>query len=193
MSEEIMDTLEGLKQDVLWVSLIWRRFNQLYAHSDARSKILSNAAGGFFGMLQRMIVDASIITLSRLTDPPANRYQENLTLQRLLYMVKEDDSKELDEKVSRLFEELENLMEPLRLHRSKRIAHRDFGVALQDYKLPPAIKGDIDRAVELVCQIMNAVEEHYFERATLYEAMGIPGDIDSLLHFLEEGMKNQYF
>ena len=188
INQEIQTTLKKLKDDVLWVSLIWNRFNQLYADNDERVRLLHDTAGGFLGMVQRMMVDATIMALARLVDPLENRYQENLSLPRLIDLVQKDKNSDLHIELNTMFDDLDELMKPLKLHRSKRIAHKDLALALEKYTFPPAIKGDIDKAISLVHRILISGEEEYLEgTGTPYDQIFFPGDVRNLVNFLDLG------
>lgn len=189
MKEEIWEVLNALKEDVKWISLIWGRFDELFAHSDERVRLLRDVAGGFFKMIQDMTVDSAIITLSRITDVSETRYQKNITLARLISLIEAEDSREIYHEVLAINTELGELIKPLRKHRSKRIAHRDYDVARKLIELDPVIKGDIDKAVQLVQKILNVVEGHYFDQTTAYILSGNPGVVDSLIFFLEKGVE----
>lgn len=78
------DLLELIEQDAFRLRYAWSNFRLMFASEKKSVDVLNATAPGFFAMVQRLLVDDVILRIARLTDPPANRSQENATLKRLL-------------------------------------------------------------------------------------------------------------
>jgi Transposase DDE domain len=66
---------------------------------------------------------------------------------------------------------LDSAVEPLRVHRHKRLTHADLAGALdlQSEVTPGITRRDVQHALDLVTKIMNRVERHFINSETAYE------------------------
>lgn len=133
-----------------------------------------------------------ILRLSRLTDRAQRRGQENLSLWALL-----DDicDPTLNSKIKNMIKEANAKIDPLKVHRHKRIAHFDLHVALQspDVNLPSIDNQSVDEALWAVGQVFEQLEEGYTGSST--EQLWVPvetvPDIEGLLYYLESGWSQE--
>src|SRR6266850_7702074 len=89
MGEELGRIYNALSNELTWLHVKWNLYRQLYAKSQKRLDLLNQAAGNFFGVLQRTLMDDVLVHLGRLTDSPRIAGRENLTIRRLPSIVPE--------------------------------------------------------------------------------------------------------
>jgi hypothetical protein len=187
MPPDLPDYYRALRPHVIQLHVRWNQFLRLYTVSDARMQLLSRSASGFFGVIRDIIRDDAFISLSRLTDKTVVAGRENLCFQGLADAVDATVGGELSQSVRSLLDKLLAKVSGMRLYRNRLLAHIDLQRALQ-YDPPPLAKvqrGDIDEALSLTRDIMNAVAAHLGESPTFYEDVIVSGDADSLVGVLE--------
>lgn len=188
MPPDVKTIFETLQEDVIWVHAKWRVFRQLFGKSEKRIAILNDFAPDFFLIVHDGLIYDILLTMSRLTDPAETSKKENLTLDRLLLMLKRNEDKEFLEVVERNLKSLKDECQPFRDIRNRRIAHSDLGTAL-DYHpnpLPGVSREMIETALESFRNLLNEIEKHFDGNETEYVDFGLRGDGDSIIHYLKE-------
>ena len=130
VSNQLWDTELRELQD------LWTTYNYLYVEDSERAEKLQKPGwGGFFWILLRgWVVSETILSISRLTDPPKMGKHRTLTPAALL-----DDPRLPDQLRCELGSELKSLrkaVKKIRRHRNTVVAHRDRRTALGEDTLP---------------------------------------------------------
>lgn len=173
-----------LSEDCQWLHVYWHQYEALFGSGPGRVAILNGAAGTFFRVVQDALLEATLLRLTRLTDPPKG----TLTLTRLPRLVGE----KIRPDVQRRILDLGARCTFARDWRNRRIAHRNLGLALADRgvrPLAPASRKKITDAIEAVADLLNAVELHYRNATHAYEAVFSAQDADDLLYVLRDGLE----
>src|SRR4051812_38961678 len=84
----VHDVYEALWQEVAGLHYSWDLYQKLYLDNEART-VLNKTAPGTFRTVERAIRTEIVMSLSRLTDPPASFKRDNLSLEHLINVVKE--------------------------------------------------------------------------------------------------------
>jgi hypothetical protein len=80
-------TFAAIDRSVQQVFARWEIYTQLFDSGEANVALL-NASGSYvFFLLQRLLLDDTILALSRLTDPPATGKKENASIKHLVALV----------------------------------------------------------------------------------------------------------
>src|SRR5258705_10186702 len=90
LSADVRTIFESLQQDVLWLHAKWKVYKQLFGTSERRIAILNDFAPDFFQIVHDGLIYDLLLTMSRLTDPAESFKKENLTLDRLVFMMKQN-------------------------------------------------------------------------------------------------------
>ena len=188
MKGEAKATYEAIRQDLIRVHAHWQIFKQLYAASEARLGILGDTAPGFFKLLQDVLVDSAVLSLSRLTDPASYVSFASLVKQ-LKTQLPNSFYGELKEDLVAL----QAACADIRQHRHKRVAHRvrkGERPELQESprKLPPLTRSKIEGAMTAMAGLMNKVLGNFDSTEQLFEPI-VAGDAESLLFYLEKGLR----
>lgn len=187
---DVKTIFEAVQEDVIWLHAKWKVFRQLFGTSEKRIAILNDFAPDFFQIVHDGLIYDILLTMSRLTDPAETSKKENLTLDRLLLMLKRDECEDEDfvAGLERNLTSLKDECQPFRNIRNRRIAHSDLGTAL-DYHpnpLPGVSREMIETALASLRNFLNEIEKHLDGNETEYLDFDMRGDGDSIIHYLKE-------
>lgn len=187
----IDEIFQELKTEITWLHGRWIIYRQLFAHSEKRIDLLNECASAFFRIVQDVILDDVLVTLSKLTDPAHSRKHANLSLEQLQKRVEAQGEAQLVATLRKLLDDLHSKCQVIRLHRDKRLAHLDLTRAIQSASnpLPGISRQMIEDAIKLVREYMNTIEIHYTKSETGYEHFIISSDGDALVTVLKYGLR----
>jgi hypothetical protein len=179
---------ESIRQDLIRIHANWRQYVLLFAESDESYEIMNGTAPGFFRLLQDMLVDNAVISLSRLTDPSSYN-----SIARLIKLIKNQVNHEYHSSLEKDLSSLELICADIREHRHKRVAHRvrkakQPDLQEQPQRLPPLTRQKIENAMDSMSKLMNKVLG-YFESVEQIYVPAIPGEADALLFYLDKGLE----
>ncbi len=160
---------KDLDEETVWLSGRWHVYRDLFLSNDRRVDLLNVVDGTFFAVVQAMLVEYFIVAISRLTDPPATKSQQNAVLGRLVLDPAIQANPELLSDLEDRLAHLANVLAPVRKVRNKRIAHRDLSIALKSGATPlPEITASLlEDGVTAIGAIMNAVSTAFTGTSTL--------------------------
>jgi hypothetical protein len=186
MKGEAKSVYEALRQDLIRLNANWQIFTQLYTVSEARYEVYNETAPGFFRLLQDVLVDNAVISLSTLTDPA--HYQ---SLPRLVKLLKSQVTHTFHTELAADLKVLRSACEDIRKHRDKRVAHKALRTGETHLnpvptKLPSLTRKKIEQAMASSAALLNKVLGYFESTEQLFVPI-IRGDADSLFHFVEKG------
>jgi hypothetical protein len=83
-AEEFDASRKRLWDEIVMLHDVWDQYEELFAHSSERVRMLNACAGWFFNLTQRVLLRETILGISRVTDPAKTRAFDNLALEFLL-------------------------------------------------------------------------------------------------------------
>lgn len=186
MKGEAKVIYDVIVQDLIRIHANWKIFQQLYTVSDERFVIMNNTAPRFFRLVQDVLVDDAVISLSILVDPSSDD-----TLLRLVKMLKAQVNHSFYTELQQDLQELNVICQDIREHRHKRVAHRIRKLKHPDssdqpIKLPSLTRKKIEGAMAAIASFMNKVLGYFESVEQIFEPV-MTGDADSLLFYLEKG------
>jgi hypothetical protein len=186
MKGEAKSVYEALRQDLIRLNANWQIFSQLYTVSEARYEVYNETAPGFFRLLQDLLIDNAVISLSTLTDPA--RYQ---SLPRLVKLLKTQVPHTFHTELAADLEALRSACDDIRKHRDKRVAHKALKTGERQLdpaptKLPSLTRKKIQQAMASSAALLNKVLGYFESTEQLFFPI-IRGDADSLFYFVEKG------
>lgn len=191
MINRCREVFAALKTEIIDLHLRWIIYRQLFAASPEKIDLLNKSGSNVFFLLQHLLLDDCALRLSKLTDPAEQGKFANLSVLQLLECIAGADKEFPRDKVEALIGELTGRSEKFRKLRNKRIAHADLHHALKvaEEPLPGISREDVEQALKVLRQVMNAIELHYDNSQTLYEETIVAHDADGnqLLKVLEKG------
>lgn len=183
MPPDINSLYEPLFNQICYLHAKWRTFCQLYAQGEETVELLNNIAPSFFHMYQEVLADDVLLMVSRLTDPKQTFKRDNLSLERLASSIDRTKYPTLRVEVEKLLIEAKDQCNFAREHRNRRIAHSDLHTMLNAVSEPLTIatKQKIDDALRSICDVMNAVLNHFEHTTVSYESVMVRDDGDTII------------
>lgn len=189
MPEESVTSFEDVRHrigdELVMLTDAWAQYTYLFA-SPERVDMLNTCARWYFATSQRLFLREVILGISRLTDPPTQGRHANLVLATLADDPALDDRLAIRTALMAMVSGAVSAAAPIRVHRSKYIAHLDHAVALDQANNP--LPG-IERAyVDDVLAKMTAAYRFYGSevKATDFSAtLHALGGADALVQALE--------
>lgn len=188
MGSPLGDLYFALYKEVVWLHLKWKDFRALFASSRERVDLLNRVAPDFFGNLQRMMFEDTLMHLCRLTDPPQSMGHDNLTLQRLPDCCISVTA--LCSQVQSNVDAAKQQTQFARDWRNRALAHRELSQPTGLQPLAPANLQSVEDALEKIRETMNCIEQHYQNSIVNYaESVEPPGGVESLLRHLKKSLE----
>jgi hypothetical protein len=183
LPEEVIEIYKNLREDVIWAHGHWIIYRQLYNRSPERLDLLNESAATFFGRLQRILLNDTILAIGRLTDPATMGNQQNLSLEMLIQKLDATVNEVIVQQLRTDLQEIKGLCSPFRLLRNKEVAHSDFTKAMEASTDPfPGISSEIvDEAVSRIGKFMNIFETRFCSGPTVYELFTMQADGEALI------------
>jgi AbiU2 len=183
MPSPVAEVHESLVRVVITAHVRWTLTLQLFGSMD-RVKLLYGLADVLFDQVKQTMISDVVLKLSQLTDKARMGKNENLSLHRLCEVVESNEpglaaKLQLDS----MLQSMETVCKSIRDMRNRTIAHRDWGRRAE--ATPVTNKEEIDRALDLAAQIMNAVHLHYENTTVRYEPYPGSPDGDRLIYHLQ--------
>ncbi len=156
---DLAETFELLKKDILWLHVQWKVYRQLFAVSEADIQLLNDAAPLAFGVYQEVLLSSVLLSLTRLTDPETTGKKENLTLERLVSLIDSSTYQALADKARQYLDQACKLCKPFREWRNRRYAHRDWLTAKEVHPdpLPGISRQRIEDTLAIIRNLMDEV------------------------------------
>ena len=192
MPQQLREIHEDLKNRVVWLHAEWEIYGQLYRRSDKRVDLLNETAGFFFAMLQKLLLEHTALAVSRLTERIEIGGRENLVLKQLIDRLDPQAHGPLVDALREQLAQVEDLCDPFRKIRNRRVAHADLLASLKAEENPvPGISPEmVEAAFEAIRQFMNRFEMHFGEPETVYEHVTVAGgDGDTLVGALKRSVE----
>jgi AbiU2 len=178
-----------LWHDVTTLHLNWAEFRELFATKPSRIALMNETAPAFFGRLEDVLWKDVLLHLSRLTDKPAGRGKQRLTVLQYTPLVARLPIRDA---VHAALDKVERAARFARDWRDRRIAHRDFKHAQDPAATPlePASRAKIEAALKAVRELMQIPEDHFRDTLVSYEhVIGAPGGAWDMLYHLDSGLE----
>lgn len=188
MGAELGGLYHALWNELAWLHSKWMEYVELFGKKPSRIELINKAAGHFFGIVQDSLWEGTILHIARLTDPPKSVGKENLTIQKLPLLIRNEKAKE---NVSRLVASAVENTNFCRDWRNRHIAHKDFKLAMETGAEPlmPASRAQIKLVLASLSDVLNGVSMHYMESTTCFDVITAGNGAVSLLYVLDDGLR----
>lgn len=155
MSVTYEQVFEAVDLAVQSLTYRWKTYCELFDSGAENLALLNDSGASVFALLQRLLLDDSILALSRLTDPSSSGPgKSNASFkylhERALGTVKPETLAEAQV----LLAELKNLAANIRLHRKKAVAHADLQHAIAQEVLPSLTYDELEKSMQLCRDFM---------------------------------------
>lgn len=187
----IAQSYDVLKTEVTWLHGRWICYCQLFASSPKRIEMLNECASTFFFIIEDVLRDEVLISLSKLTDPAATGKNENLSLGHLQMQLDKHGDQALSARNKLTLKNLHDQCSPFREWRNKHLAHLDLQTAMKTSPTPlPGVSREmIDNALSTLRDYLNAIEQHYDNSECEYQNVVMSDDGDALIETIRDGLR----
>lgn len=188
MGAELGKLYHALTNELSWILLKWSQYTALFGTKPERIELLNKAAPLFFVVVQDTFWDDMLIHLSRLTDSASSVGKANLSVKRLPALIQDSAFRT---EVAALVTATVASCDFARDWRNRRIAHSDLSLATAAAPVPlaHASRASVSAALASLSRLLKRIHQHYFSRDIDLDLAGEPGDADSLLRVLAEGVE----
>lgn len=190
LGEDLGKLFVYLRNELVILESNWSEFEELFGTNQKRVDLLNEAARHFFGNIQNLLFEATLLHISRITDPPETKAKgkshKNLSIKGLTDLLPEG---ELKEKVTEQIDSALKASDFARTWRMKRIAHADFIHETDNaVNLPFASRDLVKKSILEIRMVLDLISEQYFGGPTGPVAQIHEGAV-SLLYYLRDGQK----
>lgn len=189
MGTELGKIFYVLENELLWLTLQWVDFEELFGEKPTRIDIMNESAPVFFYRIQKVYWDHLLLGFSRLLDPAETKVKgvskANCTYPALLRQVNTPDFND----------DLERCIEKstfCRDWRNRKIAHMDYEIYVNvgaASPLEPASRKDFEEVLSLLQGLHNKIRVHYALSKNSFPYMKINSHAVQLLKTLESGIR----
>jgi len=146
MGNELGVLFYALWNEVVWLHFKWSEYIETFGTKSSRLELLNEAALSFFRMLQDMWWRDILLHMATIIDPPKSAGKSNLTIQRLGLLVDDPGTAKM---VKEQIDDVVGATDFCRDWRNRRIAHRDFNLAVSENPKPlkPANRKKVEDAL----------------------------------------------
>lgn len=176
----------GVHNRTVALAFAWHELQSLYMSGPDRIRLLNDAAGGFFGIIQDILLDSLFLNLSVLSDPPRSGEHENLSFGLLAEKFKKRlQARQVWPDAEDRLKKFDKAVRQIRHHRNKRIAHGDVETFVKQATVLGGVTlGQLRDAVQLAFKTFNALCTPLSGTEYSFENPIITGDADSLVSAL---------
>lgn len=165
----------------------WNLYRDLFAKSEERVDFLNQCAGGFFQIIQHVLMTNMIMDLCRLADPEKTGKNDNLSLK---YILKKLEGTEVFDAAQTYSERFGRLAKKAGGLRNKVHAHNDLHIALFDNERPENLsREEVEDLLEAVREFLNCIIKHYTDSVYGFEYFEWQESGDTLMYLLSLGLK----
>ena len=170
--------LDALGEEWAYGVVRLTEFEKLFG-KDEHIELLKDVGGAFFGDVQQILWDDLLLRITRLTDQAdAGKGKDNLTVHRLQKFCERDEL--LLKKVKEQVEAADHAAKVARLHRDKRIGHKDLNYALAGIQPQPTTLKQIRAALDAVRTVLNTVNA-WHRRPSISPQVSVDPRVDEFL------------
>jgi hypothetical protein len=164
----------------------WQGYLTLFGTRKERVDLLNKSARVFFGLLQHIMWNDILLSISRITDSPETCGKKNLTVHCLPGLV----DGELQSVVTAALRSISENCKFAVDWRNRLIAHRDRLLAPKEPARPlaEANRQNVNDATESIAFLLNAVQKHYGLPEDMFDLIGAELDAENLLCMLRDGI-----
>jgi hypothetical protein len=151
------DLYVSLDRSIWAIAARWKIYNQLFNSGEENVALLNSSGSYVFFLLQRLLLDDTILALSRLTDRAfsgKDQKMENASIFHLIQLALPSLAPADCDYIKNSVATLEGHVKKVRTHRDKAIAHADLSHALGLATLPDIEYSELEAAMQELENLM---------------------------------------
>jgi hypothetical protein len=189
MGEHLGVLYDSLYNEVIWIKHKWIEYRELYGTNETRIELMNYSAPWLFFIIQKVLFEDILLGLSKITDPPGTGKDETTTLRVIPQFIHDAN---LKNNVQRCLTTIISHTDFCRDWRNRVIAHKDRKLTLDDPNSKPlqtANRLKVQDAITSIENLINVIEQHYFNSQTAFHFLDSDRGALSLLELLNDGVK----
>jgi hypothetical protein len=191
MGPDLGDLYHALWQHTGRAFTTWQEFTGLFEKSEQRVRTLNRAAGHFFGVVQGVLWEQTLLHLQRLTAPERSLRRDNLTVRRIPPLIGESSVAE------RAADAVAKAVDAARFAkdwRDRSIAHLDYELFVKPESarpITPATTAQVKTALMAIVDVLNVVSLHFEESTSVFDMLEPMYGAERLVSVLERGLTSE--
>jgi len=182
--QDLKTLVDSLTNEYVDLRLIWQEFTTLFSCGDEQIKLFNDVAPSFFHTIQRLMIEALVIRMSRITDRKESGNSQNLTLSRIPDMLPKDNHDFVLE-LNQLIDSVKRSADTVRQWRNQGIAHSDYNRSMSmDREVFKVAYVDIRDCVDTIHTVLNRTSIYMWD-TELSVDVTLLGGASSLLSVLQ--------
>ena len=154
---DLKKAINAVNNQLIQISYRWKIFRQLFDSGQENIELLNKTGSNVFELMQRLILDDVMMTLSRLTDREKSSGDENASINNVVAKARASLSPTTINDIGDLLNKLGTQVTNVRKHRNKVLAHADMTHAISVSLLPPVTYDELEKALKLLKEILSKV------------------------------------
>jgi len=172
MSISLESVFNCVNKNVIKLSYRWKIYCQLFDSGNENIALLNSSGREVFKLFQQLVLDDTILALSRLTDPPSSgKDKDNANIKHILDLAGGSLSSSASTELNTTLARLEVHVQNLRVHRDKALAHSDVKHELQVEVLPPITYDELESAMRECRTLMSKLGSELFKQTSCYDVI----------------------
>ncbi len=186
MGPELGALFYHLRNETISLNCKWIEYKTLFGTNETRIGLLNDAAPSFFGIVQKILWNDTVLHIARMTDEPEIKGKNTLTLRKLPEVVEIEMQPYLIEHLDAVLSKAKFVRD----WRNRRLAHSDFhlNVTKTAKHLKSATRLQVDQVIKAINDLLNFINFGYCKTTTLFDGGFINGNAKDLLYVLREGL-----
>ena len=189
------DLINHLKAEIAWLDTKWKLFDGLYGRAASQIDEMDRRTGFPFGVFQDSLLDDVLLSIARLFDaamyPTYPRNGKEIRYNLTFLAVKQLSLNITATEHTTLWNRIEatkKRLDPLVMHRNRRIGHLDVAVARKIEPLPAISREEIGNAVADVKQLLIDISVAFDRSGLSFLSTGDEDrEVDILIRILKLG------
>lgn len=174
MDEDTQATVKKFCERVIWLRVIHRIYEELFADVDSQ-KMMEKTAPSFFHDLNNVVVDYLLLQFAKITDPAATGCKENLTVDYLVNTIQWTE--EWKKQLIPLRDRAMKLRPYLKDGRNRILAHSDLKTTMTGEKLGGFPEGEDKEFLDALENLCNLAYKGCFSSVFGKISVGTAGDV----------------
>ncbi len=187
----VNELFEVLWQELCGFSAKWNLYLDLFGTEKTRD-VLSDTAPGAFELIESALRNDMTMSLGRMMDPATTGGKQNLSIERLLAVLKSSCPPALHDSWVHKLQEIRAHAAPFKELRNRMIGHTDLRTALASTADPTmaVARPHVAKARTLIAELLNKISVQYTGTSHLFERVFMHGNGEDLIFYLKTALEH---
>jgi hypothetical protein len=189
ITDRVLFLLEELHASAVSLRQLWLLHQQLYGQRE-HVDLMRKTALVSFGLIQQLLREAIFLGIQRFLDPASMGRYKTASLEQLLLSIP-PGHEPLCEGLQQDLIDIRTTSVDIKEWRDRQIAHLDYKTVFLEHPTPlnDVMVRTTQTSIDGIVNFLRQVAEHLYSRQHVFSFQGEPLDGDTLMFFLEKGLK----